>query len=113
MEILRQLASGLMLLSGMTHTAHFLFWEASPTNTPSAAVFGGCYLAVGVLLLRRGSLGLWLGGVVGGVGAVLGSLVALANPSALGFFHAAINWVVFPICIVLLVRRPRVPQPEA
>ena len=94
-----------MLLSGLTHTAHFLFWDASSTNTPFAAAFGLFYFAIGVLLLRPGSVGLWLGAIVPGIGGVLSALIALGNPEPLAVFHAAINWVVFPSCIYLLFQR--------
>jgi hypothetical protein len=101
---LRQTAAALMLLSGVTHSAHFLLSDASSTNTPSAAGFGVFYLVIGVLLLRPGSIGPWLGAIVVGIGAVLGGLVALGSSDPLAIFHAVINWVVFPICITLLVR---------
>lgn len=93
-----------MLLSGVTHTAHFLLWDPSPTNTPIAAGFGFCYLAIGALLLRPGTVGLWLGAVVPGIGALLGGLIALGNPGALSITHALINWLVFPSCLYLLLR---------
>ena len=102
-----------MLLSGVTHTAHFLFWDASDTNTAIAAGFGLFYLAIGALLLRPGSIGLWLGAIVPGIGGVLGGLVALSSPEALSVFHAAVNWIVFPSCIVLLIRGRAAPNAEA
>lgn len=68
-------------------------------------MFGLAYLVIGVLMLRPGRLGLWLGAIVVGVGAALSALVALANPGALAVSHAAIDWVVPPICIVLLAKR--------
>ena len=111
MERLRQAASVLMLLSGVTHTAHFLIWDPSPSNTAIAAGFGVCYLAIGVLLLRPWSIGLWLGAIVPAIGGVLGGLVALANPDPLPLFHAAINWAVFPSCIYLLFQHGSQPAP--
>ena len=105
MERLRQAATALVLLSGVTHTAHFLLFEPSATNTQIAAGFGFCYFAIGVLLLRPWSIGLWLGAIVPGIGGVLGGLLALGNPDPLALFHAVINWVVFPSCIYLLFKR--------
>lgn len=102
-----------MLLSGVTHSAHFLFWDASPTNTPIAAGFGVGYLAVGVLLVRPGPVGLWLGAVLPAIGGILGGLVALGSPEPLSIIHAAINWVVFPSCIVLLLQGRGAPEPPA
>jgi hypothetical protein len=102
MKRVQQFASSLMLLSGVTHTAHFLFWDASPTNTAFAAAFGVCYFVIGVLLVRPWPIGHWLGAIVPAIGGVLGGLVALGNPDPLPIFHAVINWLVFPCCIHLL-----------
>jgi hypothetical protein len=102
-----------MLLSGATHTAHFLLWDASPTNTGIAAGFGFCYFAIGVLLLRPGSIGLWLGAIVPAIGGLLGGLVALVNPEPLPVFHAVINWVVFPSCIYLLFQHRGASESES
>ena len=113
MERLRQAASALMLLSGVTHTAHFLLWDPSATNTPIAAGFGVCYFAIGVLLLRPGSIGLWLGAIVPGIGGVLSGLIALGNPEPLSLFHVVINWVVFPSCIYLLFQSRAVSETAA
>jgi hypothetical protein len=104
MERLRQAAGGLMLVSGVTHTAHFLLADPSPTNTAIAAGFGACYFVIGVLLLRPWPVGLWLGAVIPAIGGLLGGLVALQNPEPLALLHALINWIVFPICIYLLFR---------
>jgi glucose/arabinose dehydrogenase len=97
-----------MLLSGVTLTARFLLSDSSTINAYVAAGFGVCYLAIGVLLLRPGSLGLWLGAIVPGIGGLLGGLVALRNPEPLAVFHTVIDWVVFSSCIYLLVARTRI-----
>jgi hypothetical protein len=91
----------------MTLTARFLLSDSSLINARVAAGFGVCYLTIGVLLLRPGSLGLWLGAIVSGIGGLLAGLVALGDPEPLTLFHAAIAWVVFPSCIYLLVPRTR------
>jgi glucose/arabinose dehydrogenase len=108
MARLRQVAGALLLLSGVTLTARFLLSDSSTINTYVAAGFGVCYLAIGVLLLRPGSLGLWLGAIVAGIGGLLGSLVVLWEPEPLAVLHAVIAWGVFLSCIALLVARPRV-----
>ncbi len=92
-----------MLLSGVSHTAHFLLWDPSSTNTPIGAGFGLCYFAIGLLLLRPWSIGLWLGAILPAIGGVFGGLTALASQDSMGLFHAVINWVVFPSCVYLLV----------
>ena len=105
MERLRQTAAGLLLLSFVTHTVQFLFFDASPTNTPVSAAFGLGYGVTGGLLLRPGRGAVWAGAILAGIGAILGGLGTLASPDAFGVLHAAINWTVFPICTVLLFRR--------
>ncbi len=102
---LRWIVAGLMLLSGVTHTAHFLFWRPSPANTLIAAAFGVCFFVTGVLLLRSGSIGLWLGAVLPGIGALVGALIALTNPGQwLPVFHAGISAFVWLACVFLLLR---------
>jgi glucose/arabinose dehydrogenase len=104
MKRLRLAAGGLMLLSGVTHSADFLFWPASLTNSPTAAVFGVVYFAIGLLVvLRPGALGLWLGAIVVGIGGLLGGIVALGSPGPLAIFHAVIGCVAAGACIVLLL----------
>jgi len=102
---LRQAASALMILSGVTHTVQFLFWAPSPNNTPTAAVFGLLFFAIGSLLLRPWPVGLWLGAIVAGVSAVLGALLAIGHPEPLSLFHLALAVVVSAICLILLFRR--------
>jgi glucose/arabinose dehydrogenase len=102
MKPLRYVVAGLMLLSGVTHSADFLFAEPSASNTPTAAVFGVCFLVIGLFLLRPGRLTLWFGAIVDGIGAILGSLIVLLVPEPLPIFHAAINWIVFGGCSYLL-----------
>jgi hypothetical protein len=100
---LRHIASGLLLLSAVTHGAQFLFLEASATNTPAAAGFGVAYLVIGLmLLLRPGRLPVWLATGVLGISAPLSTLVVLSNSDTLAVFHAVINWIVFVGCLQLL-----------
>jgi hypothetical protein len=94
----------------VTHTAHFLFWEPSGTNTSIAAGFGICYFPIGVLLLHPWLIGAWLGAVVPAIGGVLGGLIALGNSDPLSIFHAMINWLVFPSCIYLLFKSAGDPE---
>jgi glucose/arabinose dehydrogenase len=108
MKSLRLAASGLMLLSGVTHAAQFLFLPASSANTPIAAAFGVVFFGIGLLLLRAGSLGLWLGAIVGGIGGLLGGLVALQSPDLLSVFHAVASCVVSLACIALLLQGRRI-----
>ena len=102
MARLRQIGGALMLLSGVTHTAPFLLLDSSTINAQISAGFGVCYLAIGVLLLRPGALGLWLGAIVPGIGGLLACLAALTNPEPRALFHTVIDWGVSLGCIYLL-----------
>ena len=104
MSGLRQMASILLLITGVTHGAQFLLQGASATNTPVGAAFGLVYFVVGLLLLRSRRLPLWLGAIVPGIGAALAGLLLLANWDAVLAFHVAINLIVFPSCIYLLAQ---------
>ncbi len=98
----RLLASAAMLLSGVTHTAQFLLLPPSPTNSVGAAVFGGFYLVVGVLLLRPTPVGLWLGATLGGIGGLLGGLATMWSPDPLALVHAALSIVATVACLIVL-----------
>ncbi len=104
MNHLRRAAGALLLIAGATHPAYFLLADPSgPPIPPSLAVFGASYFAIGVLLMRRGAVALWLGAVVPGIGALVGLLAVLVLPTGpLSFFHLAVNWFVFPACTYLL-----------
>ncbi len=106
----RRVASVLMLLSGLTPTARYLLTDPSASNTPLIAAFGvACFLA-GLLLLRPGSAGLWLGSLLGGIGALVGGLIVLTAPSAFAVLPA-INAAASVFCFVLLVRNRDVSIP--
>ncbi|MCP5059969.1 MAG: glucose sorbosone dehydrogenase [bacterium] len=105
MNRLRKAASALMILSGVTHTVQFLFLAPSTNNTPTAAVFGLLFFAMGLLLLRPWPVGLWLGAVVAGVSAVLGGLIAIGHSEPLSLFHLILSVLITAICLVLLFRR--------
>jgi hypothetical protein len=102
MERLRPIASALMLISGTTHTVHFLFGGASERNTPLIAAFGLCFFVIGILLLRPRPIGLWLGAIVPGIGGALGTLLSFASPGPLLIIHTLVAWIASLICGRLL-----------
>jgi hypothetical protein len=104
MERLRPTASALMLISGITHTVHFLFGGASVRNSPLTAAFGLCFFVIGILLLRPRPIGLWFGAVVPGVGGALGTLLSFVAPGPLLIIHTLVAWVASIICGYLLYR---------
>ncbi|MDJ0789839.1 MAG: PQQ-dependent sugar dehydrogenase [Myxococcota bacterium] len=105
MNRLRQAASALMILSGVTHAFQFLFWEPSPSNTPVGAFFGLLFLVIGAWLLRPGAAGPWLGAIVAGASAALGGLVAIGHSEPLSLFHLGLAVVVSAMCLILLFQR--------
>jgi hypothetical protein len=106
LEPSRRLAALLMLVSGATHIAQLgVYGPSRPVL--GAAFFGLLYLGVGLALLARGRLGLWLGAILPAIGGLLGVHRFLAiqrNPFSL--FHVALDAVVVPICLLGLLRRP-------
>jgi glucose/arabinose dehydrogenase len=102
---LRRIAAALLLLTGIAGLAQLLPALSTP-GTPIVAAIGAAYVAVGLLLLRPGSLGLWLGTIVSGIGAVLGTLGSLTSPETATIVRAIIGAIAFAICLTLLLRRP-------
>jgi hypothetical protein len=94
-----------MLLSGVTHVVQLGVY-GTHADVVGAALFGVAYFAIGLALRGPSRAALWLGATLPAIGGALGILrfaAVHANPFSL--FHAAIDLVVVPICIVLLKRR--------
>lgn len=111
MPNIRALASGLMLLSGVTHVTQ-LFIYGAHGHVVGAALFGLAYFGIGLALRGTSRWALWLGAVLPSIGGVLGVVrfTALhANPFSV--FHVGIDLIVVPICVWLLVRDRAQPQP--
>ena len=104
MARLRQLAGGLILLSGVMNLVRFVFLDPSSNFALAATVFGVCFVVIGLMLIRGGPVALWLGAIVPGIAGVLGNLVVLGTRDILPTLQAAIAWFVFVICISLLFR---------
>ena len=101
---LRRVAASLMLLSGGTHVAQLAVYEPEH-SVIGAAVFGGIYFLIGLLLLGTTRTALMLGAVFPTIGGLLGVYRFLhlhANPFSV--FHVAIDLVVVPACVYLLCR---------
>lgn len=95
----RRTAAGLMLLSGVTHLVQLLVYPPT-ANVIGAALFGLLYLAIGLLLLPPGRLGLWLGAIFPAIGGALG-IYRFFNLHVNPFtpFHVLIDILVIAICI--------------
>jgi glucose/arabinose dehydrogenase len=102
---LRRSAAALLLLAGIAGLAPLVVPALSNRSTPIVATLGAGYVVAGLVLLRTGSLGLWLGAIVPGIGAVLGVLGSLMNPGGPTIARATLSAIVFSICLYLLLRR--------
>jgi len=102
-----------MLLSGLTHVTQLAIY-GTESHVIGAAIFGVIYFAIGVLLLGRSQLALWLGAVlpsIGAAGGIFGFATIHANPFSL--FHVGIDLIVVPICVYWLIRARRATRPAA
>jgi hypothetical protein len=96
-----------MLFSGITHPAQMLFYGTDP-EIRGPAMSGILFFFVGLFLLTRFRLALWVAIVLplmGGVGAVY--RIVDATPTAFTYFHALIDFVVVGLCVLVLFRLNR------
>ena len=99
---LLKLAGILMLISSVTHMAQLLVYPLEH-HVIAAAGFGIIYFFIGLFLLRRRRLAIWLGAILPTVGGLLGIYRFFffhVNPFTI--FHVAIDLIVVPICIYYL-----------
>ena len=99
----RKIAAGMMLLSGITHPAQMLFYGSNP-EIRGPAMSGTIFFFVGLFLLTRFRLALWVAIVLplmGGVGAIY--RIVEAAPTVFTYFHAAIDFAVVGLCGTVLV----------
>lgn len=107
----RQVAGVLMLISGVTHVVQLYFYPANH-SARGAAIFGGIYFALGLyVLLSKGRAALWLTAILPSIGGALGVwrfLQLHRNPFSV--FHVAVDLIVVPCCIYLLMKRNADPN---
>ncbi len=106
---IQRTAAGLMLLSGITHPMQILVYGTAPEIAEPARA-GSIFLLVGLGLLTRYRVALWVGIVLpllGGSAAVL--RIVAADPTAFTWFHAAIDFVVVGCCVGVLRGRGESP----
>ena len=101
---LRDLAAGLMVLSGTTHSAQLWLYPLSGT-TVMAAVFGLMFFLLSLGLAGQSRFSLWMGVCLPGVGVING-LQRYLSPQAveMGVFNIAINLMVLILCAQVLHR---------
>ncbi|MGL6342017.1 MAG: hypothetical protein ACRC80_23085 [Waterburya sp.] len=104
MKQLIKLAGMLMLISSVTHVVQLQVYPLEH-HVIGAAAFGIIYFFIGLFLLRRNRLALWLGSIAPSIGGVLGVYRFLfLHPNPFTIFHVLIDLVVVPICICNLIR---------
>jgi len=107
MKLLRGFIGVLMLISGVTHVVQLAVYEAD-VSVLVAASFGVLYFIIGLLLLGRLRLGLYLGSIFPAIGGVLGVyrfFFLHSNPFSV--FHVIIDLIVVPISIYILTSERR------
>jgi hypothetical protein len=106
-HVLRRLAASLLLVSGVTHVIQLPIYGAEH-SVIGATIFGGIYFAIGLALLSKSRMALVLGAIFPSIGGVLGVYRFLhLHPNPFSVFHVAIDLVVVPACIFLLLRGDR------
>lgn len=102
--MLRRVAAGLLLVSGVTHVVQLPIYGAGH-SVIGATIFGGIYFAIGLALLSKSRMALVLGAIFPSIGGVLGVYRFLhLHPNPFSVFHVVIDLVVVPACIFLLLR---------
>jgi hypothetical protein len=102
-----------MLLSGLTHVSQLVVY-GTKGHVIGAAIFGVIYFAIGVLLLGRSRLALWLGAILPAIGAIGGiHRFATIHANPFSIFHVAIDLIVVPICVYWLTRARKETSPAA
>jgi hypothetical protein len=103
MKAIRNLAAGLLLLSGLLHLISVALVKFEATSIITI-IFGVAYLAIGYFLFREGRAVLWLGGIVPLVGLVLAAIGMGMNPNLLAALFIVIDIFVAAGCLFLLFR---------
>jgi hypothetical protein len=105
MRRLRDAGAVLMIIYAFTHISQIWVYGLAG-SVIWAALFGVSYLIIGILLLGRSRIGLWLGAILPAIGGLLGIrrfLMIHANPFSI--FHVCIDVLVISICVYCLQRR--------
>ena len=104
MKNIRNIAGGLLLLSGVLHLGSVGLVKFEPTSIITI-VFGLAYLVIGFFLFRIGKKILWYGAIVPLVGLVLAVIGMLMEATLLGGIFIVIDIVVAAICFLLIRRK--------
>lgn len=104
MKSLRNLAAGLLFLTGALHLISLAFVTFDPTSLITL-LFGVAYLTIGFFLFRDGQVILWFGAIVPLVGLLLAVLGMVMNPTLLGALFIAIDIIIAACCFIVIFRK--------
>jgi hypothetical protein len=102
----RQLASALMLFTGVAHVVYVLV-AGQAGGGAGAAVAGVIYFGIGLALRRPGAWPLWLGALLPALGGLGGTQLLLQRFDVVMLLFVAIDVVVVVCCAYLLATRAR------
>jgi hypothetical protein len=106
MKSARNLAGGLLLLTGVLHlvSVALVKFEAVSIIT---IVFGLAYLVIGYFLFRGGRTALWFGAIVPLVGLGLAAIGMLMKPTLLSGIFITIDIIISVCCFSLIFRKQK------
>jgi hypothetical protein len=105
MKSLRNLAAGLLLLTGALHLISLVLVTFDPTSLITL-LFGMAYLTIGFFLFRDDrAIILWLGAIVPLVGLLLAAIGMVMNPTLLGAIFIAIDIIIATCCFMVIFRK--------
>lgn len=104
MKPIRNLAAGLLLLTGTLHLVSLIFVKFDPTSIITI-VFGIAYLVIGFTLFLNKRTVLWFGAIVPLVGLLLATIGMVMNPTVLGALFIAIDILIVACCFILIFRK--------
>ncbi len=104
MKSIRNLAAGLLLLTGVLHLVSVALVKFETTSIITI-LFGVAYLVIGFFLFREGKTVLWFGAIVPLVGLVLAGIGMLMKPTLVGAFFMVIDIIAAVCCFSLIFRK--------
>lgn len=104
MKSLRNLAAGLLLLTGALHLGSLMFVPFDLTSIITL-LFGLAYLVIVFFLFRGGRTILWFGAIVPLVGLLLAVVGMVMNPTLLGALFIAIDIIIMACCFMVIFRK--------
>jgi len=104
MKSLRNLASILLLLSGVLHLVSVALMKFETTSIISI-VFGLVYLVLGILLFQNNRAVLWSAAIVPLLGLLLAAIGMIMNPTLLGAVFILLDLIISGCCFYLISRK--------